>query len=149
MIEYRLLDPPDVPGVLPLVLEFEAAIANPVIQIDPAAFVQNWTRFLEIDVGFVILASDDGRPVGGLSAYLVPNDLNGSAVAQETWWFVKPEYRGRGVGDALLELFERYARSRGALRVSMGVILHLTPVADLLTTRGYTPFETIFYKWLG
>jgi len=148
MIEYRLLETADLPRLVPLAREFTTAIDNPIITLEDATFVTNWTKFLELKVGFIIAAYDGPTPVGALSAYIVPNDLNGSQVAQETWWFVKPEYRGSGIGENLIELFERYARSQGARRVSMGVLLHLKPVADLLTKRGYVPFEKVFYRWL-
>ncbi|MGH8897527.1 MAG: GNAT family N-acetyltransferase [Egibacteraceae bacterium] len=149
MLDFSLVSPEELPGLVPLAREFEAAIGNPIIQMKEEAFLSAWRKFIELNVGFLIVAKDAGVPVGAISAYIVPNDLNGSMLAQESWWFVKPEYRGRGVGRALIELFERYARSRGATRVSLGALLHLKPVSELLTTMGYAPFETIHYKWLS
>ncbi len=51
---------------------------------------------------------------------------------------VRPEFRGRGIGARLLELFKNDARSRGATRVFLEM-RHNNPAASLYRTSGFLP----------
>jgi GNAT superfamily N-acetyltransferase len=146
VIEFRNLAAADVESILPLAREFEAAIAHPVIRMAEPAFVENWRRFIELGVGVIVAAFDGATPAGALSGYIVPCDLNGETVAQETWWFVSPAYRKSGVGRELAVRFERYAIARGARRISLGVMGHMPGAEKLLAEMGYASFETAYFK---
>jgi GNAT superfamily N-acetyltransferase len=69
----------------------------------------------------VLLAFDAGRPVGvavcffGLSTFLARPLLNVHDLA------IVPEYRGKGVGYALLEAAEAAARQRGCCKLTLEV----------------------------
>jgi GNAT superfamily N-acetyltransferase len=69
----------------------------------------------------VLLAFADGRPAGiavcfaGLSTFAARPLLNVHDLA------VLPEYRGRGIGRALLSAVERRARSRGCCKLTLEV----------------------------
>ena len=146
MIEFRVLTPDDVPLVLPLVREFEAAIDHPVIRVESRAYLANWTKFLELDLGVIVAAVDGETVAGAISGFVVPYDLNGETIAQENFWYVSPVYRSTGLGRALVTLFERHATARGAKRISLGAIGHLPSVDALLNAMGYAPFETTWFK---
>lgn len=137
-----------VPELLPLAHEFEAAIGSPFIVVKDEVFVDSWRRFIDLGVGFAIVALDP-QPVGVLAGYVVPDDLSGRIVAQERWFYVTPAYRKAGVGRALALLFEGYARSKGAYRVSLGNIGHLPSIAKLYESLGYAPLETHHFKELA
>lgn len=149
MIEFKKLEPNEVEKVLPLAREFAAQIDHPVVRLDDQVFARNWRTYVEMDVGVVIAALDGDTPAGALVGYVIPDHRNGELIAEEAWWFVSPPYRKVGVGRALIELFERHARSRGVRRVSLGTIGHLEPVGRLLTNMGYEPFETTHFKFLS
>lgn len=51
---------------------------------------------------------------------------------------VRPEFRGRGIGARLLELFKNDAQSRGATRVFLEM-RHNNPAASLYRTAGFLP----------
>lgn len=147
MVEFSLLGRDDVPRLLPLAHEFEAEIGSPFIWVKDEPFVANWRRFIDAGVGLIVGAFDEERkPVGVLSGFVVPNDLNGEPVAQENWWYVTPRYRKGGLGRSLVTLFERYAVQRGARRLSLGSIGHLPAVDGLLRSMGYEPLETHYFK---
>lgn len=146
MTSFRSLAADEVESILPLAREFEAAIAHPVIRMVEPVFVANWSRFIELGVGVIVAAFDGETPAGALSGYVVPCDLNGDTVAQETWWFVSPAYRKGGVGRSLAELFEEHAIARGAQRISLGVMGHMPGAEKMLAEMGYAPFETAYFK---
>lgn len=95
---------------------------------DIPSYYKNW-----------IVAEIDGSVAGGLSGLVLPipheggnaNDLNDifapllelEAIGAGTWYLnvlaVYPEYRGQGVGTALLEKAEEIARSTAASQVSI------------------------------
>ena len=149
MIEFRfrILTPETLPAVLPMVRAFEAEVDSPIITVDERAFLAAWTNFLRLEVGFVIVAYDGDEQVGTISGYVVPDDRSGRTVAQEAWWYVYPEYRGRGLGGLLVTAYEHYARSRGATRCSLGAINKLG-AGPALAKLGYEPFEVVHYKTL-
>lgn len=132
--------------ILPMARAFEKEISHPVIRLSEPEFLANWSRFIELGVGAVFAAIDGGEVVGVLSGSVVPCDLNGDTVAQETWWYVARSHRRSGVGRRLAEAFERYALERGAKRIGLGVIGHLPGADSLLRSMGYEPFETAYYK---
>lgn len=145
----ELLHQDDVARVLPLAHEFEAVIGSPIVRVADEAFVTNWRKYIELGVGAILLARDEGaRPLGVLSGYVVPCDRSGELVAQETWFYVTPAARGGGVGRALAEAFEAEARKRGAVWVSLGQLHHVPGSERLFERLGYKPFETNWFKLL-
>lgn len=149
MIEFRILTPETLESALPLAREFADAIDSPVVRLVEPEFLKNWQTYVGLGVGIALAAFDGEAPAGALFGYLAPDHLNGALVAEEAWWFVSPAYRGAGVGRALVELYERVARERGARRISLGALGHLAPVDKLLTDLGYRPFETHYFKFLS
>lgn len=63
----------------------------------------------------VLVAERDGRPVGfvELSIRGYAEGCRTEQVGYVEGWYVAPDARGRGVGRALIEAGERWARSRG------------------------------------
>jgi mycothiol synthase len=59
--------------------------------------------------------------------------------ARRAWGFVRPEYRGRGIGTALVEWTEGHARLRGGTSVGQSLSENETAGRALLTGRGYEP----------
>tara|TARA_R100001377_G_scaffold75767_1_gene52454 strand:- start:188 stop:679 length:492 start_codon:yes stop_codon:yes gene_type:complete len=73
--------------------------------------------------------------VGNVSSYYFGPDL----VAVDTIWYVIPEQRGTYVGIKLLELFENWAKSKGAVDIRIGQSSTIKPEVfeGLLEKRGY------------
>jgi GNAT superfamily N-acetyltransferase len=68
----------------------------------------------------VLVAEDDGRLVGSLVAGLLPMPLYGARLAFLQELFVDEAARGGGVGRALMDAFDEWARSRGAAVEALG-----------------------------
>ena len=73
--------------------------------------------------------------VGNIASYYFGPDL----VAVDTIWYVIPEQRGTYVGIKLLELFENWAKSKGAADIRIGQSSTINPEVfeGLLEKRGY------------
>lgn len=115
----------------------------------PEVFVQKWTELISQGFGF-ILGLFRGQELTGAFGAVVVGDINdGKLVANECFWFVKPEARGRGF--ELLIAYEEEARRRGAERCSMIHLLNLQPekLGQLYERRGYRAVETSYFKELN
>ena len=83
-----------VPGALP------AAI---LVALESSGIVSG---FLEVDLRSHADGCDPAQPVGYVEG-----------------WFVREEFRGRGVGAALLRAAEQWARTRGAVEMASDVLI--------------------------
>lgn len=115
----------------------------------PDIFVGKWTSLIDGGIGFILGLFRDGKLSGAFGG-IVAEDLNdGDLVANECFWFVTPEARGRGF--ELLLAYEEEARKRGAKRCSMIHLLSLQPekLGELYERRGYRAIETSYFKELN
>lgn len=77
------------------------------------------------------------RPVGSVTCYHHPDQVDGEAHLVALW--VSASARGRGVGDALVSALQADARSRGLSRLVLDVA-HVNHAAiRLYERRGFTP----------
>jgi len=92
------------------------------------------------------------RTGGGLDAFVamvgpIPHQISGEPYADELAWWVEPEARGQGIGQALLAEVEQWARRQGIC-----VLKLLSPagsaVGSLYEGLGYTAVETAYMKRL-
>lgn len=103
----------------------------------------NLVRFLMERRGVLVLESD--AVVIGMIGYLIqPHFISGELMAGEVFWWVRPEYRGKG--RMLLAEAEKRARAEGAKAMQM--IAPNERVSKLYARIGYTPIETIHQKQL-
>lgn len=73
------------------------------------------------DTQFVVVAdAGNGRLAGFLEASIRPyvEDCHSDNVGYLEGWFVDPEFRSRGIGRALVQSAERWARSRGSTEMA-------------------------------
>lgn len=115
----------------------------------PEVFTVKWASLIEQGLGFILGLFREDKLVGAFGA-IVAEDLNDAKlVANECFWFVSPEARGRGF--ELLISYEEEARKRGAVRCSMIHLLSLQAdrLAELYIRRGYKPIETSYFKELN
>jgi ribosomal protein S18 acetylase RimI-like enzyme len=100
--------------------------------------------------GVVLLADVAGQTVGFVCVLpTVPHEsldeVPGShALVSDLG--VTPSVRGRGVGRALLEAAETYARSRGAAELRIAVLEGNRPAAHLYESAGFDPYLVILAK---
>lgn len=114
----------------------------------PAVFVTKWSWLIENGIGFILGLFREGKLCGAFGG-IATEDLNdGVKVANECFWFVKPEARGRGF--ELLLAYEEEARRLGCARCSMIHLINLQPekLAEVYERRGYRAVETSYFKEL-
>ncbi|HEV8500430.1 MAG TPA: GNAT family N-acetyltransferase [Casimicrobiaceae bacterium] len=113
-----------------------------------AKFREIWTQFLELDAGVIFAADSDGEIVGVIGGLVHPEIYGNGIVAEEFFWFVRPEFRGAGV--RLYRRFEQWARSRGAGEIQMVHLFDSMPekVAKFYLHSGFEPVEMRYRKAL-
>lgn len=74
----------------------------------------------------VLVAVDDqDRPIGFVELFIRPyaEDCLTDRVAYLEGWYVEPEYRRQGVGRALVEASERWAREQGCTELASDALI--------------------------
>jgi GNAT superfamily N-acetyltransferase len=99
---------------------FEKASSFVKVDIDHAA--EKYERFVSSGAGTVLIMVDEKDVIhGGLGFITYPDLHSGFLMAVETFWYVSPEYRGRGL--MLVREFERRAKEKGCKYIAM---IHMT-----------------------
>lgn len=97
--------------------------------------------------GRLLVAEVDGAPRGVMGAVRVRQETTGEDYAQELIWWVDPPYRSRGVGPALLQAVENWARSAD-LRMLKLEAPNASRAGKYLARHGFVPVEVTFVKEL-
>jgi GNAT superfamily N-acetyltransferase len=122
--------------------------------LDPARFIEIWTAFLRSGNAAIFASRDDaeekpGMITGAIGGILHPDLYDGSrTIADEFFWFARPEHRGAGV--ALYRAFEAWARERGASEIQMCHLIDSMPakVARFYAGAGFRAVEVRYSKEL-
>ena len=113
-----------------------------------AHYVDAWGR--PGDAAVVALEPTDGKRIGAAWYRLMPPEDPGygfvDAATPEVSIGVVPEYRGRGVGGALLDGLMRTARSGGFGTLSLGVE-HDNPAVRLYERHGFVKLSDTGHSW--
>lgn len=145
MSDFRLATAEDLPAMQACAQEFYAA-SEFLVQFDIERFRLVWLHMFELGCGAIFLHEKDGKIQGAIGG-IVHQDLYGhDMIAEEFFWFIRPEARGAGI--RLYRQFEDWARSRGAVRIQMVHLLDLMPekVATFYLRSGFRPIETRYSK---
>lgn len=102
--------------------------------------------------GVMLVAEDGGKPVGWAFAHdekaevfvVEPERSHGFL----TELFLLPEARGKGLGRALIEGCEAWARERGHRLLTVGVLSHNRSAIRAYEGAGYAPYVTIMRRYL-
>jgi GNAT superfamily N-acetyltransferase len=120
--------------------------------LDPARFIEIWTAFLSSGNAAIFAARNGagekpGMITGAIGGIVHP-DLYDAArlVADEFFWFARPDHRGAGV--ALYRAFEQWARERGASEIQMCHLIDSMPakVARFYMSAGFHAVEVRYSK---
>jgi GNAT superfamily N-acetyltransferase len=98
----------------------------------------------------VTMVAEVGGQIAGFAAAVIANHpLKHSALfGQELFWWVEPEHRKSGVGNALMSALEYWAKSNGAQSFIMVTLHGLShdAVSEMYAKSGYTRLEYSFVK---
>jgi GNAT superfamily N-acetyltransferase len=97
----------------------------------------------------IVVAEWDGEVVGGSYAYIAPYVWCPETRVNVELIYVKPEYRGRGLAEDMLEHQTSWARQAGATEITAGDIGLNPDVTDLwLESQGFTDTGVMLRKVL-
>ena len=99
----------------------------------------------------VLVAARADEIVGMLGGYLDEHFFCDVTVASDTFFYVTPAARGRGVGSRLLGAFMDWASARGAATVSLAVTSGIDDdiVARRYAALGFVPAGYLYRRELG
>ena len=121
------------------------------IDRDRVPFALDLDRYLQYDLvailQIVTARTAAGAMVGYTFALVHPHiDHSGMGWALLTWYWLYPEYRGGGVGSAMIEAMETFLRSAGVRVVE--ATEKVSAKHGLFERRGYLPTDTVWRKLL-
>lgn len=81
----------------------------------------------------------DGEIAGMLAGYVTDYFFSDATVAQDRWFYVKPEYRGSSAAVKLLVAFRRWAENRqvNELSINMSVGIDMARFNKFMTHMGF------------
>jgi len=123
----------------------ETAYATDIPVVDPVRLDQWATQIVAGQAGLDSVVFVDTREdviVGMIGLFIYPSPLTGEIEAIETFWWVEPEHRGRGL--RLIVAAEQWARESGALTLRM---IAPTPAVERLYERlGFRRIEASYVR---
>lgn len=132
--------PDDVPVLLALVRELATYEREPDAVVATEAGLRT-ALFGDSPAAFCHVAEADGEVAGFALWFLnFSTWLGGHGIYLEDL-YVRPAYRGRGLGKALLETLTGIARERGYGRVEWSVLDWNTPAQDFYRSLGARPMD--------
>jgi len=139
------------PRVVPLLQEFGRAAGLPEPFATGGQFCAQWNGIMNLRMAFLVLAEDQEKGLAGcLGAVLSPRIYWAGWSAQETFMWVRPEYRGGLTAARLLKEFEAEARRRECAVVHVGHKhwFRAEEMERFYKRFGYSPMESIYQKEL-
>lgn len=149
MTELRLATPSDKPAIY----DFGRTFWNQTLYAKAGIEYDRETVFdviqLCMDEGVAILAEDGEKIVGMILVLVFPFLMNRNhKVATEWVFYVDPEYRREGIGDALIGAAEALLKLMNVTLFNMVNLQNVTPesAAKLYEKQGFALAETTYLK---
>lgn len=113
---------------------------------DIAVFSANWKALIISGIGVIYCIVEDGVVVGALGGMSYLDVNSGENVAAECFWFVRPDFRGNGVG--LYRRFHVWAKNRGCTQIRMAFLSDSMPVKveNFYKRLGFHEVERLYAK---
>jgi ribosomal protein S18 acetylase RimI-like enzyme len=127
--------------------------AVPILRDDELSWRQRrawYTRMIANEHGFVIVADDDGAPIGYafVRVHEGPDDTLdfGARWGQLVTLAVLPEHRNAGVGSAIMDEAERQLATMGVDNIEVDVMQGNDRAQALYERRGYVVGQVYLFK---
>lgn len=116
------------------------------VKVDPDRPAESYWPLIQKGIGAMLMLEEGNEVVGGLGCIKYPDMHSGELFAVETFWYVLPEYRGKGV--LLLEAYEQWAKDNGCLKCAMIHMVDSMPAVleRFYRIRGYELIEKHYVK---
>ena len=130
---------PDAPDAERLILELEAHLAPRY----PAESRHGYSidRLVAEGVDFFVLRTDDGVAAACGGLLLVAAADRGPGFGEVKRMFVRPEFRGRGYGKAILDRLAEHARRNGITILRLETGIHQVEAIGLYERVGFRRIE--------
>lgn len=138
----------DLPKLAAGAAEFYAA-SEFLNGFDMGHFSQVWASLIRSGSGVIFLEEGEDGLINGALGGMVHRDLYGDTlIAEELFWFMRPDTRGGGV--RVYRAFEKWAKAHGAVSLQMVHLLDSMPekVARFYHAVGFKAVETRYTKTL-
>lgn len=142
----RVANTDEVRKVAEFMTRFERATAHVKVNVDHTT--GTYTRLMETGTAVFLVLEENDQMIGGLGAIKFPDLHSGEMTAVETFWFVTPESRGKGL--LLFEAFEKWARREGCKKAAMIHLADSYPeiLEKLYKRKGYQLVEKHYVRYL-
>lgn len=110
-------------------------------------FLSLWETLIGNDAGVIYVLYVDREPQGFIGGFKYEEPYTGTKLAQENYWFVRPGYRGNGMG--LYWAFEKWAKEQGCHQIRMAHLVNSMPERMKFVYEqrlGFREMETHFSK---
>ena len=103
------------------------------------AFVvsDNYEHRMAEDGTLLLVAEEESKIVGFFFGFFYPSPVHKQPLALADAMFVREEYRGKGIGKALLCRFKEWAKAQGAAFVELKVMSQNAPAQALYESLGF------------
>lgn len=145
----RLATLTDLPDLIVMGRQMRAESETRYPPVEPQAIYRNLKNAVDNpDKLLVLLAYDDGGPVGFLSAFISPYSFSDELCAIHDIFFVTPARRGSSAASRLIDGFEAWAREMGASKMMVAVHTGIRPeiTARFYGKKGFRHMGGVFDK---
>jgi GNAT superfamily N-acetyltransferase len=127
---------------------FEDCTAQVVV--DTPTWLKTYEHLITEGRGAMFKAWVGDKVAGALGCIKGPDLHSPRLIAIETFWWVAPEYGGKGIGKKLLDAFEQWAKDENCDDVAMVHLSDSYPesLEQLYIRRGYALAEKHYVKHL-
>ena len=149
--------PADEPAILSFIIglqDYEAAF-EPDRRRDSGFALEHWRELQRRHTekhGIILIAENEGRPVGWAFAhdetaevFVIEAERHYGFLAE---LYVAAQARGKGLGRALIEGCEAWARSRGHKLLTVGVLSKNPSAIRAYEGAGYAPYSMTMRRYL-
>lgn len=140
MLQIRPATPADVPQILAFIRELAEYEKEPEAAVATAADLLR-DGFSEPRRFHCLIAAYDGQPAGFALYFFNYSTWRGHAGIYLEDLFVRPAFRGRGIGKALLASVADVAVAEGCPRLEWAVLDWNTPAIDFYLSLGARPMS--------
>jgi GNAT superfamily N-acetyltransferase len=145
MIRLARID--ELPTIFPFMKQFEDATKFVKGNVDYS--INKYRAMMAEGRAWILILLDDrGWLQGGLGFIKSTEIHSGDPIAIETFWFVAPRYRGKGV--SLLRAYEKLAAELGCNKIAIAHLADSYPdrLERLYEHRGFSLIEKMYLKEL-
>lgn len=118
---------------------------------DIEGWISGWERIIRAECGVMLVRYWEGELAGAMGVVFYPDINSGMKRSGEIMWYVRPAFRGKGVGRSLYDAFVLESKHRGVRILTMGA-LESNDSSEVLDgfyrSEGFRPVERVYQKEL-